>query len=302
MEKLGMCFREKWYSADAFGNPPYMLAGGYEELSYHVDMHMHDFVELCIVLEGSCFHHIDSRREETQRGSVFIVPPGILHGIEAGEQNDAHVLNLIFHRAFFMQYSAHLNAMTAYPALFTAGGINDRRSLCLKESDLQELLPCCKALCDGNRANGRKSGTVLNALGLLVISELCEIYSREYICFGLQAAAGNKAALQCVKYMNEHLEECLSLETLGAAVYLSPSALCRSFESVVGMPPMQYLHQLRLQKARELLQSTALPLSEISQLCGFYDASHFCRRFKAQNGIPPKEYRKRYGSVQNISS
>ncbi|MDD6203520.1 MAG: AraC family transcriptional regulator [Firmicutes bacterium] len=297
MKKLGICVHEKCYSEDFFGKPPYMLAGGYEEISYYMDMHMHDFVEICIVLEGSCFHHIDSRREQAQRGSVFIVPPGVLHGFEAGEHNDAHVLNLIFHRSFFMQYSAHLNAMTAYPALFMAGGIGNRMSLCLKENALSELLPCCKALCDGNRSTHRKSGAMLNALGLLVISELCEIYSRDYMPCGLQTAAGSAAVLQCVQYMNEHLGDSLSLEALGAAVYISPSALCRSFESVVGMPPMQYLHQLRLQKARELLQSTALPLSEISQLCGFYDASHFCRRFKAQNGIPPREYRKRYGSV-----
>ena len=102
MKKLGICVHERGCGEDFFGKPPCMVAGGYEEISYYMDMHMHDFVEICIVLEGSCFHHIDSRREQAQRGSVFIVPPGVLHGFEAGEHNDAHVLNLIFHRSFFM--------------------------------------------------------------------------------------------------------------------------------------------------------------------------------------------------------
>lgn len=293
MKKLGICSREKWYSDDIFGNPPYMLAGGYEELSYHIDMHMHDFFEICIVLDGFCFHHVDSRREEAQRGSVFLVPPGVLHGFEAGEHNNAHVLNLFFHRAFFTQYSVHLNTMAAYSALFTVLRTDSRRSVHLKEDALKEILPGCMALCRGNSSKNRKSGTVLNALGLFIISELCEIYSRE--CSETHTKTGSMAVLQCVRFMNEHLGESLSLETLSAAAYLSPSALCRNFENVFGTPPMQYLHKLRLQKARELLQSTSLPLNEIALLCGFYDASHFCRRFKEHSGIAPKEYRKRYG-------
>ena len=86
MKKLLPAQKEKWYSDDTFGNPPYMLSGAYEEKNYHIGMHMHDFYEICIVLDGNSAHHTDNGITQASKGSIFIIPPGILHGFEKYEK------------------------------------------------------------------------------------------------------------------------------------------------------------------------------------------------------------------------
>lgn len=71
----------------------------------------------------------------------------------------------------------------------------------------------------------------------------------------------------------------------------SESECLRCFRHTIGMPPIQYVRQFRIQKAGELLLSTDLKVSEIADLCGFQDISYFTKTFREMKGCPPKEYR-----------
>jgi len=82
LSKLEMSPKPKWYSADTFDEPPYMLSGAFEERNYHMGMHMHDFYEICLVLDGFTVHHTENGTADADAGMIFIIPPGILHGFE----------------------------------------------------------------------------------------------------------------------------------------------------------------------------------------------------------------------------
>ncbi|MGF6089162.1 AraC family ligand binding domain-containing protein [Pseudomonas sp. 18173] len=81
-----------------------------------------------------------------------------------------------------------------------------------------------------------------------------------------------------------------SLETLAAAVNLSPFHFARVFRRATGMPPHTWLMQQRIARARGLLQSGCLPLEVATQL-GFADQSHLSRQFKQVYGVGPGAYR-----------
>ncbi|EJM71779.1 AraC family transcriptional regulator [Pseudomonas sp. GM55] len=81
-----------------------------------------------------------------------------------------------------------------------------------------------------------------------------------------------------------------SLETLAAAVNLSPFHFARVFRRATGMPPHTWLIQQRIARARGLLQSGCLPLEVATQL-GFADQSHLSRQFKQVYGVGPGAYR-----------
>ena len=81
-----------------------------------------------------------------------------------------------------------------------------------------------------------------------------------------------------------------SLETLAAAVNLSPFHFARVFRRATGMPPHTWLMQQRIARARVLLQSGCLPL-EVAMQLGFADQSHLSRQFKQVYGVGPGAYR-----------
>ncbi|MNX49017.1 Bifunctional transcriptional activator/DNA repair enzyme AdaA [compost metagenome] len=97
-----------------------------------------------------------------------------------------------------------------------------------------------------------------------------------------------------VDYIDSHLAEAISLGQLAALCALSEYHFARMFRESFGLPPHQYVLARRLNRARELLRSTAQPLGEIALACGFASASHFTNRFRQTLGGTPGEYRQAF--------
>lgn len=93
-------------------------------------------------------------------------------------------------------------------------------------------------------------------------------------------------------YCSFHLSEPLSLADMAKRAGLSQSRFCAIFRQEFGIAPHQYLLQLRIEHAQELLRSTELSLFEIAEYCGFADAQHFSKVFKKAIGIAPGAYRR----------
>lgn len=87
-------------------------------------------------------------------------------------------------------------------------------------------------------------------------------------------------------------QEPITLQTISRASCLSVPQLIRQFKNVFQVTPHQYLVHLRLQQAAVLLQTTNLPIREITVRCGFEDASAFGRAFRSMYCIQPEMYRK----------
>ena len=81
---------------------------------------------------------------------------------------------------------------------------------------------------------------------------------------------------------------------IAASVALSESACLRSFRQMLGITPIQYVKQFRVEKAAELLRSTRLKTGEIGMECGFADGSYFIKTFREIKHCTPKEYRAKF--------
>lgn len=84
----------------------------------------------------------------------------------------------------------------------------------------------------------------------------------------------------------------LTLEQLADAVHLQPAYFSTLFGRVVGRPPMRYLARYRLDRVRDLLLSSDLPLGEIARRTGFSEAPYLIRAFRRAEGLTPGEYRR----------
>ncbi|MFK2826390.1 AraC family transcriptional regulator [Bacillus sp. B190/17] len=93
-------------------------------------------------------------------------------------------------------------------------------------------------------------------------------------------------------FINDHLADKLNLKVLANEVFLSESHLSLLFRQNLKMSPMGYVRKVRMQKARELLLTTDLPMKEIAEFIGFDDQSQLSRAFRQTVGISPAQYRR----------
>ncbi len=110
-------------------------------------------------------------------------------------------------------------------------------------------------------------------------------------------SANNTRALdervrQAVELMAKNLHEPFALAGLARACGLSVSRLAHLFREQIGLPPQQYLEELRLQRAAQLLRSTGLRIGEIASESGYAGAFYFSARFHRKFGMSPSEYRR----------
>ena len=97
-----------------------------------------------------------------------------------------------------------------------------------------------------------------------------------------------------VDWLADHCSEELSTEDLAGAMHVSYRTLHRRFRSSAGMAPLAYLQTLRVEKAKELLESTDLSVERIVGEVGYQDVSAFRRLFARIVGLSPAQYRRRF--------
>jgi AraC-like DNA-binding protein len=90
------------------------------------------------------------------------------------------------------------------------------------------------------------------------------------------------------------LAENQPLERIAAECRLSASHFARAFKHTMGIPPHQWLTNARINMACDLMLRSALPLAQISSMCGFSDQSHFSRMFSRIEGISPGAWRRQH--------
>ncbi|NTX51424.1 AraC family transcriptional regulator [Myxococcus sp. CA039A] len=93
-------------------------------------------------------------------------------------------------------------------------------------------------------------------------------------------------------FVEANLDGPLGLEALAGVVGLSPSHFARSFKRATGSTPHRFVLTRRLERARELLVTSALPLGDVAQATGFCSQSHFTALFRARHGATPARFRR----------
>lgn len=98
-----------------------------------------------------------------------------------------------------------------------------------------------------------------------------------------------------IAYMVEHLNEPLQVSTLAAQASVSTSHFFALFKRQMGTAPIDFFIRLRMNHARELLDSTRSSIKEIAATMGYDDPFYFSRVFKSVHQVAPAEYRRRNG-------
>lgn len=105
------------------------------------------------------------------------------------------------------------------------------------------------------------------------------------------STADRAAFARARQAIEDHLGESLANKTLCELAYMSESKLTRLFKQVEGTTPQGYARRLRMERARTLLETTDLPLAEVSRACGFARQGSFSEAFRERFGCTPRAYR-----------
>lgn len=101
-----------------------------------------------------------------------------------------------------------------------------------------------------------------------------------------------------IDYINENLDQSLSLNELAAKAHFSPFYFHRIFVAVIGEPVNSYTNRIRIEKSARLLRFSEKSISDIAFECGFSSASTLSRSFKKYFNLPPSKFRKT-GNIEN---
>ncbi len=140
-------------------------------------------------------------------------------------------------------------------------------------------------------ARGPGSEIIVNKLTEVVLVELIRInFCREEGSPFLKALR-DKSVSKALQYLHEHPEKPWTIEELAQSVGSSRAAFAKRFKGLVGETVFQYLTSLRMQRARQLLRDTALPVYEVAQRAGYESDLAFTKAFRKKTGQTPRQYR-----------
>jgi transcriptional regulator GlxA family with amidase domain len=109
----------------------------------------------------------------------------------------------------------------------------------------------------------------------------------------LKSAVRDNRISNLLNYIQQHISEVITIDDLAEKACQTKSHLIRSFSKIMGITPLQYILQKKIQHAQSLLLSTDMTVSKISEATGFNDVSYFIRLFKKNIGFTPQEYREK---------
>jgi two-component system response regulator YesN len=92
-------------------------------------------------------------------------------------------------------------------------------------------------------------------------------------------------------YIQENYARDISLDDVSKAVNISPYYFSKIFKEGTGEGFVEYLTNIRIEKAKELLSTTEYSMREICSMCGYSDPNYFSRSFKKKIGVTPTEYK-----------
>jgi transcriptional regulator GlxA family with amidase domain len=120
------------------------------------------------------------------------------------------------------------------------------------------------------------------------------ISQSSYVIFNAYKGHGDDKILKAQQWMEFHLTEYVNMENLAEHVGISPRHFIRRFKKATSESPLNYLQQMRIEKAKKILETRTDTVDEITQAIGYENSSTFRKLFKECTGLSPREYRNKF--------
>ena len=253
--------------------------------SFQIPVHWHDELEIIYVKSGFLTVSISGESYIGKPGDAFVVSSGNLHlmGSDTGAVDYYTFLfplkNLSF-RADDLLEDKLLEPLNSGHLM-----INPRINDTAKE--------LCEQLIEVYEAKNDESESQLTAqikTKIILLQFILEMWKKGFIIEN-DTSGRNTVEKEMVSYIQQNYTGKISLKEFGEQFHLSEKYISRYFKEHFHITLSQYVTYLRLEHAKQLLQDTDIPVTEVAMQSGYQNVSYFIRSFKKTYEISPLKYR-----------
>lgn len=260
---------------DNFGHSSFSLFENYlDDSNITVFMHYHNRLEIIHVIDGEGIVSVNLNEYPVSSGDIVLISPNQIHAVSGQKNHILHCQTIVFQvDRFGLEEDCSLQT-------HISAGSPGNSDFCTLHTLIFDLY--IRGLPDAQN--------VLQGL----LASLCYLIPYHHFALPMPptAPASAIALKEVLTYMRKNFTHTIDIDTLAEIAGYSKYHFIRFFSHATGYTCIQYLHMLRLQKAKKLLRTTDYKLDYISELSGFKSVSYFIRIFKRGEGVTPLQYRK----------
>lgn len=265
----------------------------FHDTSWHMEPNIHEFFEMVYVKKGNAVFEISGTSVEIGPNNIIIIKPRQYHKFEVKSQAGCEfiVLNFGFENKFDNQFAE----VSLEDFLNFVNKKEWGRFISLKVSHKNEIINLLNRILK-ERENPEIGSELLN---YLLVLELFVLISRALKMEWENSIKNKSPKLKeliqaAVNYINNNYERDISLTDISKYVFLSTSYFTRAFKEEMGVSPINYLLNVRVERAKELLRETDAKISDIALSVGFSNQQRFNDIFKKYTQKTPLQYRKSF--------
>lgn len=261
-------------------------------------LHGHDSIQINYIAKGSLTHIINNSSHTLVKGDIFIIPPFVPHCLNFTENSECEIIELEFTPEFVFGGSSSMeNIETIFdfayiePFLVSECDVRPRLNISGKaQADVESMFSMILTEYEQQKSSFLLAikATILSLL--VYVSRLFQEDIRD--AESRQLFDRHRTAItDAINYINKNFSDDISIEKVSRVAMLSQSYFSYLFKSMTGKTFVEYLNELRIQEAMNLLKNTNKRVVDICFECGFKNVNHFNRTFKNYSGISPMQYR-----------
>lgn len=257
-------------------------------------LHDHDFSEVVFITGGTGTHVSGKISWPLSTGDVFVVGGKRAH--EYRDVENLQLINILFLPGKLRMELQDLTSLPGYHALFSLEPLwrqQFRSRLHLPPADLSHVIGLIDQMDD--ELQQRRNGFAFLCTSLFM--QIAVYLSRSYTHERNPDSQALLRVAEAISHLETHYNEEVEPGKLANIAHMSERSFFRIFQSAMGLSPMAYLLQLRINRAATLLRNSSLSITEIAFEVGFNDSNYFTRQFKKHCHLSPRQYRQRSGNT-----
>jgi len=253
--------------------------------SFQIPIHWHDEFEIIYVKSGFLTVSISGENYIGKPGDAFVVSPGNLHFMGSQTGNVDYFTFLFPLKYISFRTDDILDDKLLEP-------LNSGHLIISPEIE-DTVKEQCEQLVEIYGAKKEKSQSKITAqikTKIILLQFILELWKKGFIVEN-DTSGKNTVEKEMVSYIQQNFTGKILLKEFGEQFHLSEKYISRYFKEHFHITISQYVTYLRLEHAKQLLQDTDIPVTEVAMQSGYQNVSYFIRSFKKTYGMSPLKYR-----------
>jgi AraC-like DNA-binding protein len=223
---------------------------------------------LILITSGKLVYWINDRRVPLQPEEVLFIPAGSVRGGQAIEQHQ--------------RYATHFSVVNPVPTLPL---LENKQYVKTRLTNFAYFKQRFSLL----NHHWMVKGPYLKTTCYAVLLEMLSLMNYEVDQWSISEKK-RKMVEDIKNYILHHYQHSITLEDLAQEIERTPNHTSYTFKKVTGFSPIEYLHQVRISKAKDLMLSGHMPIREVAERTGFCDQAYFNRIFHKVTGCSPTAF------------